>query len=76
MSPLTDVVVPTDPMSLRLLYFEGRGRAEIARLLFAFGGLDFDDVVVSFVRDLTTFSGLIVLALTQLICFIRPSLLS
>ena len=31
----------------RLIYFQGKGRAEAARLCFALGGIDFDDVRLS-----------------------------
>lgn len=37
-------------MSLRLVYFDGQARAEISRLIIAFGGVDCEDVRVKMVR--------------------------
>jgi hypothetical protein len=36
-------------MALKLVYFDGQGRAEISRLMLAFGGIDFEDVRIAFV---------------------------
>lgn len=39
-------------MALRLIYFAGRARAEISRLILAFGALDYTDVRLSDVHVL------------------------
>ena len=47
----------TRVMSLRLVYFDGQARAEISRLMLAFGGIDYEDVRVKFVRAALPWRG-------------------
>jgi len=35
--------VESDMQNMRLTYFDARGRAETARLILAYGGLDYQD---------------------------------
>jgi hypothetical protein len=39
-------------MSLKLIYYDGRGLAEVSRLLLAYGGIDHEDVRVTQAREL------------------------
>jgi hypothetical protein len=54
------------PPSLTLVYYDGQGRAEISRLLFALGGIKYEDRRLTDVRDMPWF-GLVVQFISRVV---------
>ncbi len=61
-------IMSSDSEVPRLVYFSGRGRAEIARILFAAGGVQFKDERVKFAVEGGKFVVVVVFAAVFLIC--------